>query len=476
MSAAKKVLANIPHSASTIGTSATYRVKNPKALKNISILPISCARRVILRQPHFSADELHGLAFRLSVLGTNGAITSILVAPDQYHNGQVSSLNYIDPHFRQRSMIDFPLNPYKIDDCFLGINHLQIKEEDMSMDDIKHLLSGISELATACNTMKKSPVITVSNGLISDGGLALCMGRYVVATENTRFCISTPSKGLAFDPVGYSYILNRLGKDYRQPAAKYTRALASILALTGYTANGSEMVSIGLATHFASWGVEIGLLEETLGLIQPYEAQEKWAKDRAKYRPKSPSTMSSRQPRTPSPSPLPQNRYFDAAVANALDALSEGNAARIDFAAAFHAQDLRLSAEPDNSIVDFAATFAEILEQDSLEGIIDGLAQAKSSPNVDKDFKSAAELLYNGIQKQSPLSLLVTQRLLVKGRESDEKLGTCMERERKVQQMMLNGRDFDAWSRAHKKGGKVVWRHESVSEVTKQEVDDILEE
>jgi len=55
--------------------------------------------------------------------------------------------------------------------------------------------------------VSKIPFISIPHGSISDRGYALAMGSYVLATPNSRFGISNPSRGLSLDPIGLSYIL-----------------------------------------------------------------------------------------------------------------------------------------------------------------------------------------------------------------------------------------------------------------------------
>jgi hypothetical protein len=503
MSAAKKVLANVPPSVSSIGTSF---VKNSvgalggssatDSTNNIAILPVQCARRVLFREAQMTADEMHGLAFRLQVIGTNGAVSAVVVAPDQYQNGRVSALNYLDPVLKERSNLDFPLNPFKVHDCLTGMDHLQVRakkiNEPNQQDELRYLLNGASELVKACNQMKKSPIVTVTNGLVADSGYALCMGRYVVATENTRFAITTPYKGLTLDPVGLSYTLNRLGRDYKQPCAPHAHAMGNILALTGFTANGGDMVATGLATHYGSWGaLDLAHLEETLGNIPPYEEQTQWSKERSHYQPLPffrgrfatgrIAANRHKQGRNAPPPFLPENRLSDAAVANALDTITDGNVLGGGLFTAMTSADLHLAEDLDTSLDTFGETFAKIFERDSIEGMLDGLAQAKNLEGADADYKAAAELLHTGMKAQSPLALLVTHRLMTMGRSTikgeGQTLEKCMARERKAQQQMFMGQDYKNWADAQLKGepGKFAWKHKSVGEITKQEVDDILE-
>ena len=274
----------------------------------------------------------------------------------------LSSLNGVIAEVKDRVLFDAP-NPYKIDDCYLGYDAMQ----PMSQGDMADVLDGVTALAKATNSMSKSPVINVLNGLVSDGGYAACMGRYVVATLNARFQIANPSRGLSFDPVGFSYILPRLGKDYNQSSAKYP--VGKILALTGYVANGEDMVATGLATHYGNWQ-DLAMLEQTLAQISPYEQQVQDTVERTKKFKQY---------------ALPENKYYDAAVANALDAFMAGNAAIRDLGSL---GDASLGEYRESHLVDYAATFQEIFAEDSVEGILDGLKEATSKEGADEDYKT----------------------------------------------------------------------------------------
>jgi hypothetical protein len=72
-----------------------------------------------------------------------------------------------------------------------------------------------------------------------------------------------PSQGLSLDPIGYSYVLPRLGWDHQQASANYP-GCGIILTLTGYKVNPFDMVQAGLATHLASDSAILPILREGL--------------------------------------------------------------------------------------------------------------------------------------------------------------------------------------------------------------------
>eukprot|EP00590_Aulacoseira_subarctica_P008353 CAMPEP_0172415440 /NCGR_PEP_ID=MMETSP1064-20121228/1816_1 /TAXON_ID=202472 /ORGANISM="Aulacoseira subarctica , Strain CCAP 1002/5" /LENGTH=440 /DNA_ID=CAMNT_0013152393 /DNA_START=66 /DNA_END=1388 /DNA_ORIENTATION=- len=438
-------LASVPPAVATVSTSMS---KGVAALisKNVSILPVMCSRRVLIRKSYLTADEMHGLAHRLSVLGTNGSINSILISRDRYDNGLISSISEVQN--RDRFYFeDFEVNPYKIDDCYKGYDH---NSNDLSEDT----LHGLEALVKATNSSQKAPVINYLNGMVTDGGYSICMGRYVVATINTRFQICNPSRGLSFDPIGFSYILPRLGKDYDQLSAEYP-AVGKILALTGYVADGYDMVATGLATHFGDW-LDLPYLERSLGQIPPYETQFQTSRDRD---------------RKFNEFPIPENKFYDAAVASTLDSFMAGNAAITDIAGIGE-----IGEYPVSKLVNYAKGFHDIFAEDSVEGIIDGLKKASNDASTNKDYASAASELLSSLKAQSPLALLAAFRLYEHGvpnRRNADSWSNCIKRERKVILKLAQKHDYQNWKKRSGAGGK--WKHSSVGEVTKDELDELFE-
>lgn len=388
---------------------------------------------------------MHGLAYRLSVLGTNGAINSVLVARDRYGNGMVSSLN--DVRNKDRFFFDdYAVNPYNIEDCYLGY--------ELNVDTLEDTLHGLAVLAKAFNSSEKAPIINYLNGLVADGGYALCMCRYVVATLNARFQIRNPSRGLSFDPIGFSYILPRLGKDYNQLSAKYPAA-GKILSLAGYLADGHDMVATGLATHYGDW-LDLPDLERTLGQILSYETQVKISQERSKK-------FRERQENV-------ENKFYDAAVANALDAFMSGNAAITDIAGIG-----AMGESPESNLLNYAAMFNDIFAEDSVEGIMDGLKKASKDASSNKEYVCAASKLLDSIKAQSPLALLATFRLY-QSSMPNETWETCIARERQVFMKLIEKQDYKNWKEASLKGVKgLKWKHASVGEVTRDELEELFE-
>jgi enoyl-CoA hydratase/carnithine racemase len=442
----KMSFASVPPAAVATVTSSMSKGITALTSKNISIIPIMCSRRVLIRSPYLTADEMHGLAYRLSVLGTNGAINSILIARDSYGNGMVSSLN--DIRNKDRFFFEgYEVNPYKIDDCYLG----SAPFDGSSLED---KLLGLAALAKAVNSPEKAPIINYLNGIVADGGYALCMCRYVVSTLNARFQIRNPSRGLSFDPIGFSFILNRLGKDYNQSSAQLPAA-GKILALTSYLADGYDMVATGLATHFGDW-LDLPYLERALGQIPPYETQVKVSRDRHKI-------FKVRQGNV-------ENKYFDAAVANTLDSFMSGNAAITDIAGIG-----KMGESPESTLLNYAEMFHDVFAEDSVEGIMDGLKKASKDPLASKEYLAAASKLLESIKAQSPIALLATFRLY-QSSMPNETWENCMSRERQVFIKLIHKHDYQKWRESSMKGLKgLKWKHSSVGEVTKDELDELFE-
>ena len=136
-------------------------------------------------------------------------------------------------------------------------------------------MDGMQNLALATRgdvSSTRIPIITLPHGLVNDGGYALCMGSYMLASPDTCFAILNPSRGLAFDPIGLSFILPRLGQEFEQPVVQYPGA-GMILALTGMHANAEDMMETGLATNYIESVSTLGTLERTLGNLLPWNQQ-----------------------------------------------------------------------------------------------------------------------------------------------------------------------------------------------------------
>jgi enoyl-CoA hydratase/carnithine racemase len=101
------------------------------------------------------------------------------------------------------------------------------------------------------------PVVAMMNGLTLGGGVGLSRyATYRIAT--TEAVVGMPEVKIAFFPdVGAGYFLNLLD----QPLARF-------LALTGYLLKGSDLITVGYATHLISANETENLLTEILSTEQ----------------------------------------------------------------------------------------------------------------------------------------------------------------------------------------------------------------
>lgn len=102
----------------------------------------------------------------------------------------------------------------------------------------------------------KIPYIALIDGIVMGGGVGLSVhGQYRIATERSIFAMPETQIGF-FPDVGGSYFLPKLPGH-----------LGKYLALTGIRLKGSDILKLGLATHFVESknlnDLELGLLECT---------------------------------------------------------------------------------------------------------------------------------------------------------------------------------------------------------------------
>ena len=83
------------------------------------------------------------------------------------------------------------------------------------------------------------PYLSIWNGIVMGGGVGISIyGNARLATEKTKFAM--PETGIGFFPdVGGSYFLSRLSK-----------GMGLYLGLTGHILNATEILALGLATHY----------------------------------------------------------------------------------------------------------------------------------------------------------------------------------------------------------------------------------
>lgn len=165
------------------------------------------------------------------------------------------------------------------------------------------------------------PVISFWEGLVIGGGVGLSLyGRYRIATDTTQF--SMPETGIGFFPdVGASYFYGAL-----------PGSLGVYLGLTGNSLNATDLVDLGLATHFVPQALLPALLET---LLAPLSSSGDVIAFDLKARPDSIDTLLRSFNKTPNMAPLLSEpirakvaEYFDdaASLSDILSRLQQGTA------------------------------------------------------------------------------------------------------------------------------------------------------
>jgi enoyl-CoA hydratase/carnithine racemase len=488
-----------------------------------AIKSIGSARRVFLLDPHLTPAEMEGLAYRIRALARNEGLSAVLIATDDTNDliaGARSRmvLNTLEAETQlvpngasaattstvlPEDLYNTPLTGTgRTWHVAAGYDPLQLfqRGEHVNSDAVDYVFKSLSDLAVAVRGSvaqdTKIPIITIPHGAVTDGGFAFLLSSYVMATDETCFRILNPSRGLSFDPVGLSYMLPRLGREFSQDAAKYP-GCGLILALLGYEANAEDMMETGLATNFMESASGVGPLEEALSAIPPWNQQEIIKRPIRFY-------GDNEEPKDHNAA------YRNVAVATAVHCMSvyraDGedmfdttNPSGYDFI--FSDPSLIVNPAPDtlersSDLVNYAATFHSIFHlETSVAGIFNALSEVASretkstleKPAEDEEGIFVARDFVRRLQSQSPLALACTFRLFWMGSNREETLESCMAREAKVQKKLLAMSDFENWARHASKIGSssdtssndvapfMGWKHKSVEEVTDDEVAEILE-
>jgi enoyl-CoA hydratase/carnithine racemase len=387
------------------------------------------SRRIFLLDPHMEAEEMEGLAHRIHALANNEAINSVLIASDDQDDLETNCLprfvtDIENPRYGGLNM-DFDPAPQSTWHVSGGYDPLKLAETvsmDGSGEKSSYLLESMRKLALATKGEESGeeatcvPVITMPHGMVTDAGYALCMGGYVLATRQTSFSIKNPSRGLSLDPVGFSYMLPRLGWGHGQRSAKY-RGCGMLLALAGYEANCFDMVETGLATHLVSDSAALPILEYDLASIPPWNQQRLVANPTRRYGEPQKSD--------------PNARFRNKIIANIVEQLSEhscnpGNSLPYDFTVT-HVDDPALDTDQvpwdagffSSELVDTAAHFDKIFGRElTLEGIMERLREEGSKHSEDEEEQEnirIAKEIVTRMDRQSPLALRVVGGLIVMG-------------------------------------------------------------
>lgn len=489
--------ADAPLSAARIPT----RAGSDFRMANVGMRPMGNSRRVFLLNPYMEAEEMEGLAHRIHALSNNEAINSILIATDDEDDLALNCLpRYLTemnhPHPFGGFNMDYDPMPGSTWHVAGGYDPLKLAEVvgtlDGSEDKAKYLMDNIRKLALATKgeqlgpNATRIPVISMPHGIVTDAGYALCMGGFVLATRQTSFQILNPSRGLSFDPVGFSYILPRLGWNHGQRSAKYP-GCGMLLALAGYEANCFDMVETDLATHLVSDSAALPLLEYNLSSIPPWNQQRLVEKERRNY---------GEQPRRDT-----NARFRNKTIAYLVEELSEHssnpkNSFPFDFTAV-HADDPAFDTDHvpwdtgffSSELVDYAAHFHTIFQSETtLEGIMTRFKEIAASPSTTAEGQETSRIakeIVSRMEQQSPLALRVVHQLMKMGLQLTSTMENCMKLEMDAQLNMIRQSDFQEWAnhvRKHGNGDEKQappfqgWKHKSVKDVTADEVDEILRE
>lgn len=519
------------------------------------VRPIGTSRRVFLLKPSLTPTEIDGLAYRIRTMASNDGINAVVVAnplEDAERRGDMSENRTCLPSFLDEGEVNTSLKyekggpfgkaqprvvenilhetlgdglgqPYVSD----GYDARNIHEMGMHRDVAsleRELLAPLMALSRAVrgsydvtidSSASKVPLVSLPNGLVTDAGYALLGGSYVLATQATAFRVLNPLRGLAFDPVGLSYLLPRVGWEFHQPSAQHSAACACLLALAGYEADAQDMVATGLATHYVGGPYKLNLLERALSDLNSFENQ-------SLHPP--PAYFYGTDPATKRKADV-NDHFRNVAVANVIQCLSEYDAAgaheygcslrdELDGETGLFLKDkdpsltlpherIQMYGELDSDLVNWSATFGQVFEEPTVAGMLERLreiaatkAEFEGRAGCEDDVLVAeqAQALVTNMERRSPLALCVTLQLLRRGMEHDATLEACMERE-KTSQMRLFAKedgDYARWAASGKGVGLAEmplgdsfvireqddlfsgWAHSSVKEVTQDEVHEIV--
>ena len=451
---------------------------------SVLIQQIGCTRRVFLLDPHMDVTEIEGLAYRIRALTKNDSINSVLIATDSSDSMLPSSLEDVDHQYVENESADPGSGPEPGKTFFVsaGYDPLRVytSGDYRDNDKLQRMLNGLSDLTLAnrgdsVNT--KVPVIAIPHGAVEDAGFCFLMSSYVMATQESSFRVLNPSRGLSLDPVGLSYMLPRLGQEFKQPAAAF-KGCGMILGLMEYEAGASDMVETGMATNYMESIVTLGDFERTLAEIPPWN-QQALIKKPVRFH------------GYPEPTVDHNSAYRNVAVADAVHCFSRyradgtemwGNDDDCDF------EDPSLETSPvpwhearSSDLVNYAATFDDIFKAEtSVHGICERFREIAARTTNDPDEQEGIDVaahFVKRLERQSPLAVSVVHRLLTLGADGKESLKSCLQRERKVQSKMFEQADFRSWAEhmaTKPQDPFTQWKHKCLKDVSADEVAEII--
>jgi len=293
-----------------------------------------------------------------------------------------------------------------------------------------------------------------------------------------------------------------------------------IMALMGYEADASDMMETGLATNFMESPKQtLGIFERTLAEIPPWNQQALVKKPIRFYGQPDLSTVASASGLSFRALNNDNNAQFrNVAVADAVHCFSSYRADGGDMwdtkdeddyderGSRYLLEDPSLETDPlswhverSSDLVDYAATFNDIfVSETTMPGILERFREISARQSMDPEEQEGIDVaadFVKRLERQSPLAVSVVHRLLQIGgtgvgeakttRNSYETLETCMTREYKAQSKLLQMEDFQQWAKYNTKLGSrkekgasapfSSWKHESFDQVSRDEVDEILE-
>eukprot|EP00560_Eucampia_antarctica_P008973 CAMPEP_0197826280 /NCGR_PEP_ID=MMETSP1437-20131217/3254_1 /TAXON_ID=49252 ORGANISM="Eucampia antarctica, Strain CCMP1452" /NCGR_SAMPLE_ID=MMETSP1437 /ASSEMBLY_ACC=CAM_ASM_001096 /LENGTH=602 /DNA_ID=CAMNT_0043426649 /DNA_START=99 /DNA_END=1907 /DNA_ORIENTATION=+ len=536
---------------------------------NCSVIrPLGSSRRVYLKKTAFgNRNDIWGLSHRLRILSKNASLNSVLVGStvpltkEEQEDGHVDiyRLPEMVRQLERRKMYishdTIPLakdddNDDDDDDDF--VVHSGYDPKIMTADgnhDKEDVLNAIQHLALTMrggtfepqqqqqqlsNSNDKSsdddgcgagqskiPIISLVDGSLTNGGYALAMSSYVLATQESAFQMTYPLQGLAMDPIGFSYLLPRLGWEYNQPSARYSHTAGLLLSLCGYRADAHDMMETGLATHYMESMGKLGTLERALSELLPYYQQgildtpvRTYTGNLNNAPTNAPTNNNNNNNNKYAQEEEDVNAEFrNVTIANLLHSFCTYDAAgqelgnhwtderdyykltnelanREDPSLNFgdnDASDDQLYHDRTSDLVTLAATLDPIFnEENSVHGIMERfqqvIADCQNNIHNQKDVAEEQECmeyvqkLLQHMQASSPLALRAIYRLHQVGKDSAETLESCMDREKAVQLKLYQQQDFATYNNNNNNNNNksVSWKHASVNDVTDDEVEELL--
>ena len=434
----KRTFVSIPSIIWTDDCNKRARVNKSIIKSGAAVVKLGSMRRVTLKKSKLSTNEIYDLACRINILGRNQSLSSIVIT--NHRSVQDFMLPYIldinnsykenkNTHrispirgYDHKSL--FRMSSVQRQQILLGLsllaaavngnlkkestNGCHLKEESLSLAPRLHRIS--SSYNDPPSPSSYIPTISIPHGHTYDGGYALLMSTYVLATSSSSYQIQNPSKGLAFDPIGLSYILPRLGQEHNQPSSHYP--VGKVLALTGYQANGNDMVETGLATHYLDNMTKLDLLEESLREMRSWNQHQLLP---------SSSKKIYRRPNT-----LRTNNYLSVAVSNLLySSCTYGSSGQEidpndkefqfglydDPSIHFGEHSTCYYGQRSSHLLDIAATFSSIWNERNLVDIIKKLRQIEHIESNDKVVKVTAKSLADQMESYCPLALLAINKV-----------------------------------------------------------------